>query len=174
LPAYPRMLSEVYQDLLFHGPELQGIESVEGCSDGGIRATVSAARAPAAWLRQPLRNTWLADPLVLDCAFQLMILWCFEKHGSGSLPTSAGRYRQYRRSFPREGVQIRADVKGDGPHRAVADIWFLDKSGAVVASIEDYECVIDASLNPAFRSNQLQSACPWPTATDWEPATEGR
>ena len=48
------------------------------------------------------------------------------------------------------------------------------KSGAVIAQMEDYECVIDASLNPAFRSNQLQSACPWPSATELEPATEGR
>ena len=40
-------------------------------------------------------------------------------------------------------------------HRAVADIEFLDAEGDPVARIESYECVIDASLNQAFRRNRL-------------------
>ena len=104
---------------------------------------------------QPLRGTWLADPLVLDSAFQAMIVWSFENHGCGSLPAHAGQYRQYVRSFPRDGVRICAEVTQSNAQRAVADVWFLDRSGAVVAHMKDYECVIDASLNQAFRRNQL-------------------
>ena len=37
---------------------------------------------------------------VLDASFQMMILWSFAQHGAGSLPCFAGRYRQFRRSFP--------------------------------------------------------------------------
>jgi len=36
-----------------------------------------------------MRQRWLADPLALDCAFQMMILWSFERHGAGCLPCFA-------------------------------------------------------------------------------------
>ncbi len=39
--------------------------------------------------------------------------------------------------------------------RAVADIEFLDARGELVARLDSYECVIDSSLNQAFRRNQL-------------------
>ena len=145
---------EIYRDVLFHGPDLQGIVAVEGCGKLGIVATVSAAPAPSTWVDRPLRNQWLTDPLALDCAFQMMILWSVERTGSGSLPTFVGRYRQFRRAFPPEGVRVVARVTESGPHKARADVDFLDERGEPVARIEDYECVIDASLKSAFRRNR--------------------
>jgi NAD(P)-dependent dehydrogenase (short-subunit alcohol dehydrogenase family) len=157
LRPYHRSPQAIYQELLFHGPALQGIAEVEGCSEQGIVVTVKAAPAPAAWIRQPLRNSWLADPLALDCAFQMMILWSFEEHGSGSLPCFVGRYRQFQRTFPRDGCRIVAAVKKHGSQRAWADIAFLDRAGKVIACMDDYECVIDASLQQCFRRNQISS-----------------
>ncbi len=46
LPPSAMTGREIYRDVLFHGPDLQGIVAVEGCGDGGIAATVSAAPAP--------------------------------------------------------------------------------------------------------------------------------
>ena len=86
-----------------------------------------------------------------------MSLWSFENYGAFSLPSFAGCYRQYRRSFPADGVRITAVVKEHSPHRATVDIWFSDRAGELVAQINGYECVIDASLNQAFRHNQLSS-----------------
>ena len=154
LPASGMTSGEVYRDVLFHGPDLQGIVAVEGCGDQGIAATVSAAPAPSEWVVNPLRSQWLTDPLALDCAFQMMILWSFEQTGSGSLPTFVGSYRQFRRAFPAEGVRVVARVTESGPHKARADVDFLDSRGQPVARIEDYECVIDASLKAAFRRNR--------------------
>ena len=92
---------ELYDpERLFHGPDLQGIEHVDGCSAKGIAALVKAAPQPASWIRQPFRNTWLTDPLVMDCAFQLMILWSFERFGSGSLPCFAGTLPPVPGPFP--------------------------------------------------------------------------
>ncbi|OAI50217.1 hypothetical protein AYO44_17990 [Planctomycetaceae bacterium SCGC AG-212-F19] len=155
LHPYGREVHEVYRDLLFHGPDLHGIQRIDGMAQEGLAAWVKAAPAPAAWIKQPLRGTWLADPLALDCAFQLMIVWSYENCGAFSLPSFAARYRQYRRSFPADGVAIRAVVKESNTHRAVADLWFLDRAGAVVAQISGYECVIDTSLEQAFRRSQL-------------------
>jgi hypothetical protein len=150
-------VSEVYRDLLFHGPDLHGIQSIDGMAQEGLAARVKSAPPPGAWIKQPLRGTWLADPLALDCAFQLMIVWSYENCGAFSLPSFAARYRQYRRSFPADGVAIRAQVKESNTHRAVADLWFVDRAGEVVAHISGYECVIDTSLEQAFRRNQLAS-----------------
>ena len=92
----------------------------------------------------------------MDSAFQLMILWSFERFGSGSLPCFAGRYRQYHDSFPREGVQILVRVTAEREHGATADMEFLDRqTGKLVARLEGYECVIDPSLGRAFQLNQL-------------------
>ena len=154
LPPYSRTRREIYRDVLFHGPDLQGIVAVEGCGEAGIVANVSAAPAPSSWVENPLRNQWLTDPLALDCAFQMMILWSVERTGSGSLPTFIGRYRQFRRAFPAEGVRVVARITEAGPHKARADVDFLDDQGEPVARIEDYECVIDASLKAAFRRNR--------------------
>jgi NAD(P)-dependent dehydrogenase (short-subunit alcohol dehydrogenase family) len=147
------------RERLFHGPDLHGIELVNGCSPKGIAAMVKGAPSPAAWLRQPLRSSWLTDPLVLDSAFQMMILWSFERFGSGSLPCFAGRYRQFQESFPKEGVQIVIRISDERQHGAHADMEFIDRqSGKLIARLEDYECVIDPSLGGAFQRNQLEQA----------------
>jgi acyl transferase domain-containing protein len=147
---------EVYGDgRLFHGAELQGIETVVGWSAEGIIGKANAAPAPSAWMRQPLRSSWISDPLALDVAFQLMILWCFETHGAGSLPTSAASYRQFVKAFPAGGTRVQARVLHAGEHSAEAAIEFLDSSGKVVAAMNGYECVMDESLKSAFATNQL-------------------
>jgi acyl transferase domain-containing protein/NAD(P)-dependent dehydrogenase (short-subunit alcohol dehydrogenase family)/acyl carrier protein len=146
---------EIYSQLLFHGPHLQGITQVLGCSKEGISGRVAGAPAPAEWIQVPLRNTWLTDPLAIDAAFQLAVLWGFEQVGSASLPCFAGRYRQYRRSMPREGMRVVMQVKEVVAQRMTADFAFLDGEDQLVARIENYEEVFDAHLNQAFRRNQL-------------------
>ncbi|RIK83407.1 MAG: beta-ketoacyl synthase [Planctomycetota bacterium] len=140
---------------LFHGGDLHGIVRVETCGEAGIVADTLTAPPPAAWIREPLRNRWLADPLALDAAFQLMIVWCFEQRGIGSLPTRLGRYRQFVRAFPAAGVRTTIRVDRQGPHQAEATIEFTDAAGKLVARIEGYECVLDASLGEAFARNAL-------------------
>src|SRR5262249_41672106 len=124
--AYSRDLEAIYSQLLFHGPHLQGITQVLGCSKEGISGMVEAAPPPAEWIQGPLRNTWLTDPLAIDAAFQLAVLWGLEQVGSASLPCFVGRYRQYRRSMPREGMRVVMQVKEVIAQRMRADFAFLD------------------------------------------------
>ena len=161
LEPYPHSVDEVYGgSFLFHGPDLHAIQSIEGCSGQGIGAQVSPAPPPSSWIENPVRSAWLSDPMSLDASFQLMILWCFEKYGAGSLPTFAARYRQFQRTYPKAGTRIMIEVKGNTNHRALANIEFLDLQGNLVARIEDYECVIDPTLNEAFRLNSLSEQAP--------------
>jgi NAD(P)-dependent dehydrogenase (short-subunit alcohol dehydrogenase family) len=152
---YPHPTEEVYRYFLFHGSDLHGIEAVDGLTDVAFMGTAYPAPAPAEWFADPLRSAWVADPLVLDASFQMMILWSFAQHGAGSLPCFAGRYRQYRRAFPAGPTKVVIRVTRDNGSFARADIDYLDADGVVVAQLQDYECVIDAGLNQAFRRNQL-------------------
>ena len=152
---YHRPSEEIYRELLFHGPALQGIEKVEGISADAIVARIGPTAPPPRWIVEPLRSAWLADPLALDVAFQLMIVWSREIHGTASLPSFAGRYRQFRNSFPADGVSVVIKIRENGNRLARADIEFLDGEGGLVARLEGYECVLDTSLSEAFTRNRL-------------------
>ena len=152
----PYSNGDIYQHCLFHGADLRGIQRVEGCSASGIAATAKAAPAPSAWMQTPLRNHWLADPLMLDSSFQLLIVWSCAEYQAGSLPSFIGKYRQFAPKFPADGGRIAARIAQHDRHRAVADIEFLDRNGGLLARIEGYECAIDAALNAAFRRNTLE------------------
>ena len=153
--------SESGQDMycngtLFHGETFCGIQEITGCDRRGIRAICKTAPSPSKWIDEPLRKTWIADPLVLDSAFQMMILWSFDQNGIGSLPCFIGRYRQCRATYPKGKVDVTIHVKEHSEHRAIATIEFLNpKNGKLIARIDDYECVIDEALNTAFQRNQL-------------------
>ncbi|MDQ7826074.1 MAG: SDR family NAD(P)-dependent oxidoreductase [Candidatus Eremiobacteraeota bacterium] len=154
LPAYPFDREALYREFLFHGSDFQGIEKVEGSSAQGIRATARTAPKPSAWIKEPLRNRWITDPLVIDCSFQMMILWSFQKYQSGSLPCYAGSYRQFR-SFPRGVVSIVIGITGGNEHKALATIEFVDQKGMLIARMKGYECTILPSLKKAFENNRL-------------------
>jgi NAD(P)-dependent dehydrogenase (short-subunit alcohol dehydrogenase family)/acyl carrier protein len=155
LPPLAEGTDSLYDGVLFHGPDMQAIERVEGCDDRGIAARVSTSPPPSEWAARPLRREWLTDPLAIDAAFQVMVLWCRQRSGTNSLPTAVGAYRQFRRRFPAEGVRVVIEVRQAGDHRAVADVEFVDDRGDLVARIDGYECVADASLNQAFQRNRL-------------------
>jgi acyl transferase domain-containing protein/NAD(P)-dependent dehydrogenase (short-subunit alcohol dehydrogenase family) len=155
LQAFKFSPEEVYRKILFHGPAMQAIQQVEGCAESSVAAWVATSPPPGSWMERPIRQNWLTDPLAIDAAFQVLVLWTRERRNSNSLPTAVGSYRQFRRTYPAESVRVIAAIRQSGAHRAVADIEFLDSGGQLVASIEGYECVIDASLNQAFRRNRL-------------------
>ena len=96
-------------------------------------AFARTAPAPAAWMTNPVRGAWLADPLALDAAFQLLIVWSHQAHGRRRCRASSGRYRQFRRTFPADGVPVAARVTQDNGTTARADIEFIDPDGRLVA-----------------------------------------
>jgi hypothetical protein len=152
---YRRPVQEAYRDLLFHGLDLQGIRQVERIGPEIIIGRVAIAPPPAQWLDRPLRASWLAEPMVLDTSFQLMVLWCWENHGMPLLPTALGTYRQFCRTFPRDGVRVIAHVTAQAQQSVRADIDYVDSAGRLLARIEGGEFVTDVSLKESFRNNQL-------------------
>ena len=154
------VVDEIYPGHLFHGPDLQGIRQIDGAHGRLLQAEVATAPPPEKWLKHPLRSAWLADPQALDAGLQLVILWCQQHHSQASLPQRIGRYRQFRRSFPRDGVRVTLKIVREFGLKVVAELRFLESSGTIVAAMEDVEFVMDPALQAAFRQHWL----PQPTA----------
>jgi len=144
----------IYGEVLFHGPALHALERIEGIAPDAIAAHSRTSPAPREWEDAPLRGRWIADPLAIDAAFQLIVLWTDRYLGHRSLPTRGGSYRQFA-SFPREDVRIVARIVGHDAHRANAVIEWIDDAGKLIARLDDYECVVDPSLARAFQNNRL-------------------
>lgn len=151
-----RTRAEIYTpEFLFHGSDLEGIEVVTGLDASGISAEVSPSPKPSAWIREPLRQTWITEPLMLDCCFQLMILWTLKHQGAHSLPTGLARYRQFVRRFPKQPMTVRIQITSVEQQVVRARIECLDGKGKVLALVEGYECVLEPSLKVAFTRNRL-------------------
>lgn len=153
--AYSLDMTTAYATKLFHGQHLHGIAAVETCSPDGIVVASRTSPAPWAWMHEPFRNAWLADPLSIDCALQAVILWTQEQRGMPCLPCAIGSYRQFRKAFPTAGVRIAIKVTQATEHTVRADVEFLDGQGQLVAQMTGCESVADASLANAFRQNRL-------------------
>jgi len=148
---YHRSIDEVYQKILFHGKALQGIQKIIGCSSQSMVAILSAAPMPEHWMANPPRSKWIGDPLVLDSAFQMATIWCYEEKNMVSLPSYAASYRQYRRSFPSDGVTAILDILEVTDRKMKGDFTFLDSKDTVVAQMTGYEAVMDPQLMNAFK-----------------------
>jgi len=158
-PAVKRngiLSDKVYGDgRLFHGPDFQCIEALEVCNRANAAALVRSSPAPKTMIAQPLRPAWLADPLALDAAFQLMILWSTAQRSAPSLPCALRSFRQFA-AFPRSGgSRVVASITSAEAPVAVADLQFFDRNGGLLALGEGYEFVVDANLREAFRQNSL-------------------
>jgi hypothetical protein len=154
LTPFPLSVAEAYAQVLFHGKRLHGIRRINGCSDRGMVARLAPAPAPGRWIRQPLRSRWITDPLVLDAAFQMAILWCYALKDAVSLPTYAQSYRQYCRRFPADGVTAELRVRDVTSRKFEADFTFLDERRRVVAALTGFQAAIDAGLADAFKPSK--------------------
>ncbi len=147
----PPDVDDIYEKILFHGASLRGIKRIRGISDAGMAADLASAPAPGKWMENPHRSRWVADPLVLDAAFQMAIVWCHARKGMLSLPSYSAAYRQYCRRFPREGVAAVLEVREAADRKMVGDITFLDGGGTVIARLTGYEAIMDPLLFRAFK-----------------------
>jgi hypothetical protein len=121
-------------------------------------AQISPAPPPQEWISVPLRNHWIADPLVMDSAFQLATLWCFEENGIVSLPSYCKAYSQYHRQYPTDNVSVVLEIKEVSNRKMRGDFTFLDGSDEVIAKLIGYEAIMDASLLEAFKPQFKVSA----------------
>lgn len=92
---------------------------------------------------------------MLDCCFQLMILWSLKHQGAHSLPTGLAQYRQFVQRFPKLPMTIRIQITSIEQQVVRARMECLDGKGKMLALLDGYECVLEPSLKTAFTRNRL-------------------
>ena len=95
---------------------------------------------------------------MLDGAFQMATVWCFEEKGAVSLPSYAASYRQYRDQFPSDAVTVVLEITEATTRKMRGDFTFLDSDDEIVARLIGYEAIMDASLFKAFKPQYRASA----------------
>ena len=153
--SFSRSIHEAYADMLFHGQVLMGIEEISGSSKGGMTALAKQAPQPKKWIRDPWRSRWLSDPLLLDSAFQMLVLWTQEHWGEGSLPLGFKSYEQYGAFNSQKPYEIRVKAVSQSKPKVMADVEFLDHRGKVVAVIKGCDQFSDSSLASQFQDNKI-------------------
>lgn len=143
LPPWER--GEIYDgEVLFHGPLLRALASVEGMGPAGARGTLAGLIA----LGWP-GDTWQTDPAALDGALQLALIWAREALGHATLPMSVGTFLPHRRG-PAQGpvtctlLPVRAD---GGPDRC--HLRLTGQDGTPFADLLDVELVRRPDIPPA-------------------------
>jgi acyl transferase domain-containing protein/NAD(P)H-dependent flavin oxidoreductase YrpB (nitropropane dioxygenase family) len=137
LPAFPMDVETAYRDLLFHGPEFQRIVAVEGMDERGSRAV----------LRSSAPGEWLLDPMLIDGALQVQVIWARLHWDVTLLPSQIAGYR--RLAAPpggevRHELRIRPDSR---PPLCHADHWFYSADGELLATLSDVVGVGTRALN---------------------------
>ncbi|NCB39703.1 MAG: SDR family NAD(P)-dependent oxidoreductase, partial [Erysipelotrichia bacterium] len=156
--VYPDSINEAYKNHLFHGDFFKSLTRVGGWSENGIVASTKTSRPPSQWFARPVMNKWCTEPMSVDAAYQLMILWTTQAYGLPSLPGYAKKYRQYVSSFTSNEIVISARTRRSGTMMALADIDFIDHNGNLLARIEGYECTMNENLNNAFKLRSVSGA----------------
>jgi NAD(P)-dependent dehydrogenase (short-subunit alcohol dehydrogenase family) len=90
----PMGIKEAYRDWLFHGPLFQGIVDVEALGPRGARAILRPS-SPRDCLRGNPRGEWLIDPIVIDSALQMQVLWARLHWDITLLPAGIRAYRRF-------------------------------------------------------------------------------
>ena len=89
----PMTLEDFYKGFTFHGPRLQGITRIDTLADEGVVGWVKGS-TPADWVKEPLRQTWAVDPLIIDASFQLAGYWAWTKQQRAGFPVGVGKFVQ--------------------------------------------------------------------------------
>ena len=145
MSGYPRSLEEIYRDILYQGGPLQGIKDILAFSGQGITARILTAPDPRSWINDPIRTSWMSDPLIIDSAIQLATLWSHENMGQAALPAYSASYRQYCPRFPKGEITAVLDIAEAADGRIKGNFTFIDQNNTVLARLEGYEALLAAS-----------------------------
>ena len=147
--------AQAYENILFHGPALQGIQAVNGVSAKGIEVLTTLAGPTDQWMQNPLGKRWTLDPMMMDAAFQAAILWTWETRKQVCLPAYMANLRCYAPFADldpeTDKVRIRFTVNEESDYKLRGYFTFLNEEDEVVAGITGFEAIIDPALQEKFK-----------------------
>jgi hypothetical protein len=127
----PRSIPATYRDWLFHGPLFQGIASIEAIGPKGARTTIRPS-VPARWLRGEPAGDWLIDPVVVDSAFQLQVIWARLHWDVTLLPAGVGGYEYV------APLHMRAGRAAGDTAPIHHEMWIRPESRAPLCRVDHY------------------------------------
>jgi acyl transferase domain-containing protein/NAD(P)H-dependent flavin oxidoreductase YrpB (nitropropane dioxygenase family)/NADP-dependent 3-hydroxy acid dehydrogenase YdfG len=152
MPPFPMSVEAAYRDLLFHGPLFQGIEAIEGMDE---RGAISALRPsnPRDCVAGAQGSGWLLDPVLLDSALQVQVIWARLNWDVTLLPAEIATHRlvlpaAQRPSAGTAPVRHELLVRPDSePPFCRCDHRFHLPDGRLLATLEGVVGVGTAALN---------------------------
>jgi NAD(P)-dependent dehydrogenase (short-subunit alcohol dehydrogenase family) len=146
LSDLPMGLDEATRMVLFQGTAMRGIESVTGIGPDGAEAVLRPSK-PADLIDGADDGAWLFDPVIIDSALQLAMIWYRLYHDMTPLPSRLAHLRRFA-AWPPGTVrcQMRARAAGAG-HTLTADYTFTDGTGKLLAALDQMELSGSRSLN---------------------------
>ncbi|MEI8615430.1 beta-ketoacyl synthase N-terminal-like domain-containing protein [Shewanella sp. PP-He15 brown] len=150
--------SSLYSDgTLFHGPRLQGIESVVKFDDASLVAKVSLPHVALADCGSFVPNLARkgSQAFAEDLLLQAMLVWARLKYGAASLPSSIGEFISHAPfAFGDKGYLVLEVVKHSG--RALeANIALYHQDGRLSCEMNNAKVTISKNLNGAFLANKV-------------------
>jgi acyl transferase domain-containing protein/NAD(P)H-dependent flavin oxidoreductase YrpB (nitropropane dioxygenase family)/NAD(P)-dependent dehydrogenase (short-subunit alcohol dehydrogenase family)/acyl carrier protein len=152
LAPFPTTVEAAYRELLFHGPLLQGIVEVEGMDERGAVSWLRPS-TPDQCLIGVDGNPWLLDPVLLDSALQVQVVWARLHWGVTLLPAEIGAHGRALSGSgaamaPGELVRHELRLRPDSERPLCrADHRFYLPDGRLIATLEDVVGVGSAALN---------------------------
>jgi len=142
---------------LFHGPRLQGIESVLKFDDASLVAKVSLPHVALADCGSfaPNLTPKGSQAFAEDLLLQAMLVWARLKYGAASLPSSIGEFISHAPfAFGDTGHLVLKVVKHSG--RALeANIALYHLDGRLSCEMNNAKVTISKNLNGAFLVNKV-------------------
>jgi NAD(P)-dependent dehydrogenase (short-subunit alcohol dehydrogenase family) len=142
----PLTVADAYEQWLFHGPIFAGIVEVEAVGENGVIAQIAPSTPRRCLVGSPAGD-WLIDPVMVDSALQLIILWARVYLDMTPLPARLAAYHRYEGPI-REPVRCEATVRHvAGTPIIHADFRFIDARGVLVGWLEGLEGTCSKALN---------------------------
>lgn len=144
--TFPLSVAEAYNQWLFHGPIFQAITTIAGMSETDFVAEARPSN-PQLALSDGIGGDWLLDPVVVDAALQMSILW---SRAQLDMTTLIARVKQFQRfgSLSAQPVNCHLDITNDvGSRTLTIDIAFVDAAGKLIARAEGVEFPYTEALN---------------------------
>lgn len=142
----PISLDEAYATWLFHGRLFAGIERVEAVGDNGLHAMLRPSNVGECFAGGA-PGTWLIDPVLVDSALQMVILWARTYRDMTPLPASVTCYHRFGPP-PTGRVWCEVAVRSEHHNPAIyADLMFYDESGTPFGWLENMQGTCSKALN---------------------------
>jgi hypothetical protein len=134
LPGWKWNIAEIYQNILFHGPEFRVIRSLEGVSEQKATCFLHGTDEMS-WPDM----YWVNDVAALDGGLQLAILWGEHFFEKTSLPTAIGAYYRYQTGPIAGPIYCQLEGKLLENDRTISDISFYNHDGLLAAKLVDVQ-----------------------------------